>query len=143
MACSSSVTSASLGEQPPHLQSWQDRTRWSGNERIGSIGPADYSKAMKRDEIVVNRQYQRSEPVWPRVARSYLNGNGPQGVPHFQAVVGPSLYQVTDLKSRQAIKEIFECILLNISHLPALPANSCRKRLRSSGRNNPPVLGHP
>ena len=34
---------------------------------------ADYCQAMERKEIIVNRDYQRSDKVWPPVARSFPN----------------------------------------------------------------------
>ena len=33
---------------------------------------ADYCAAMTNGEIIVNRDYQRSDKVWPPAARSYL-----------------------------------------------------------------------
>ena len=33
---------------------------------------ADYCAAMKRGESVVNREYQRSDKVWPAIASGYL-----------------------------------------------------------------------
>jgi hypothetical protein len=106
-----------FGRAAAHLQPWQGRTRWSSNERIGSIGPADYSKAMKRDDIVVNRQYQVATQYGLGLLARILMETVLKGFPHFQALPGPNLYQVTGLRSRQTIKEIFECILLNVSHL--------------------------
>jgi len=65
---------------------------------------ADYCDAMRRGEIVVNRDYQRSDKVWPHAARSYLIEtillNLP--VPKF------SLRQLTDLKSKKTFKEIVD-----------------------------------
>ncbi len=65
---------------------------------------ADYCAAMRRREIVVNREYQRSDKVWPQVARSYLIETVLKGfpIPKFY------LYQVTDVKSRSTYKEIVD-----------------------------------
>ncbi len=35
---------------------------------------ADYCSAMDRGEIIVNRDYQRSDKVWPPIARATLPG---------------------------------------------------------------------
>ena len=32
----------------------------------------EYCQGMVRNEIIVNRDYQRSDRVWPNIARSYL-----------------------------------------------------------------------
>lgn len=65
---------------------------------------ADYCKGMKRNEIIVNKKYQRSDEVWPSVARSYLIETILKGFPI------PKLYlhQVTDVKSRETHKEIVD-----------------------------------
>jgi len=65
---------------------------------------ADYCAAMKRSEIVVNRDYQRSDQVWPPVARSYLIETILKGFPMPKLY----LYQVTDVKSRKTTKEIVD-----------------------------------
>jgi hypothetical protein len=65
---------------------------------------ADYCTAMARSEIVVNRNYQRSDQVWPPVAKSYLIETILLGYP----VPKLSLYQVLDLKSRKTSKEIVD-----------------------------------
>src|SRR5690242_5809094 len=59
---------------------------------------------MKRGEITVNKDYQRSDQVWPQVARSYLVETILKGFPI------PKLYlhQVTDVKSKKTIKEIVD-----------------------------------
>jgi hypothetical protein len=69
-----------------------------------SVTVADYCNAMARGEIRVNRDYQRSDKVWPLAARSYLIETILLGFPI------PKLYlhQRTDLKSRQTIKEIVD-----------------------------------
>ena len=65
---------------------------------------ADYCKGMERGEIIVNRDYQRSDQVWPPVARSYLIETILKGFP----VPKLYLYQKTDLKSRKTTKEIVD-----------------------------------
>jgi len=54
--------------------------------------------------IVVNNDYQRSSEVWPTAARSYLIDTILLGFP----IPKITLYQKTDLKSRQTIKEIVD-----------------------------------
>jgi hypothetical protein len=65
---------------------------------------ADYCQAMERNGIRVNREYQRSEKVWPSAARSFLIETILLGFPM------PKLahYQVTDLKTRKISKEIVD-----------------------------------
>lgn len=65
---------------------------------------ADYCAGMKRNEIKVNKDYQRSDQVWPHVARSYLIETVLKGFP----IPKLYLYQVTDIKSRQTYKEIVD-----------------------------------
>jgi hypothetical protein len=65
---------------------------------------ADYCQAMDRGEIIVNPEYQRSDKVWPPVARSYLIETIILGFP----VPKLSLHQNTDLKSRKTVKEIVD-----------------------------------
>jgi hypothetical protein len=65
---------------------------------------ADYCKAMERDEIVVNPDYQRSDQVWPPPARSFLLETVLLGFPMPKI----SLYQVTDIKSKKIYKEIVD-----------------------------------
>jgi len=69
-----------------------------------NMNVADYCLAMERNEIVVNRQYQRSDKVWPDAAKSYLIESILLGFPI------PKLYLhlITDLKNRKAIKEIVD-----------------------------------
>lgn len=65
---------------------------------------ADYCNAMDRQEIKVNRDYQRSDQVWPEVAKSFLIESILLGFPM------PKLYlhSRTDLKTRKTIKEIVD-----------------------------------
>lgn len=59
---------------------------------------------MQAGSIVVNRDYQRTEEVWPPAARSYLIDTILLGYP----LPKISLFQKTDLRSRQTIKEIVD-----------------------------------
>jgi hypothetical protein len=65
---------------------------------------ADYCAAMDRHEIVVNRDYQRSDQVWPDSARSYLIESILLGypIPKFY------LHFIADVKNRKTIKEIVD-----------------------------------
>ena len=65
---------------------------------------ADYCNAMRRGEITVNTDYQRSDQVWPPIARSFLIETILLNFP----IPKLFLYQVTDLKSRQTVKEIVD-----------------------------------
>jgi len=65
---------------------------------------ADYCKGMTRNEIIVNKDYQRSDKVWPSAARSYLIETILKGFP----VPKLYLYQITDVKSRETHKEIVD-----------------------------------
>jgi hypothetical protein len=65
---------------------------------------AEYCAGMLRKEIVVNREYQRSDKVWPPAARSFLVETILLGYP----IPKLSLYQVTDIKSRKTMKEIVD-----------------------------------
>ncbi|MEL6120183.1 MAG: DUF262 domain-containing protein [Pseudomonadota bacterium] len=65
---------------------------------------ADYCAAMQRNEITVNKVYQRSDKVWPDAAKSYLIESILLGfpVPKFY------LHLKTDPKSRSTVKEIVD-----------------------------------
>jgi hypothetical protein len=65
---------------------------------------ADYCAAMERREIVTNNEYQRSDQVWPPVARSFLIETILQGYP----IPKIFLFQRIDLKSKKTIKEIVD-----------------------------------
>jgi Protein of unknown function DUF262 len=65
---------------------------------------ADYCAAMQRNEIITNKEYQRSDLVWPPVARSFLIETILQGYP----IPKIFLFQRTDLKSKKTIKEIVD-----------------------------------
>ena len=65
---------------------------------------ADYCLAMDRHEITVNKEYQRSDKVWPDSARSYLIESILLGYPL------PKFYlnSITDVKHRKTSKEIVD-----------------------------------
>lgn len=65
---------------------------------------AEYCAAMERKEIIVNKNYQRSDQVWPDVARSFLIESILLGFPISKIY----LHSITDLKSRKTIKEIVD-----------------------------------
>lgn len=65
---------------------------------------ADYCALMEREELIVNREYQRLDGVWPQIARSYLIESIILGYP----VPKLSLFQRTDVKTRKTIKEIVD-----------------------------------
>jgi Protein of unknown function DUF262 len=65
---------------------------------------ADYCNGMERGEIIVNKDYQRSDQVWPLAARSYLIETILKGFP----IPKLYLYQVTDIKSKKTYKEIVD-----------------------------------
>lgn len=65
---------------------------------------ADYCAAMSRGDITVNKDYQRSDQVWPQVARSYLIETILKGFP----IPKLYLYQRTDTRSKKTIKEIVD-----------------------------------
>jgi hypothetical protein len=74
--------------------------------RITPTNPtiADYCASIERGEIIVNREYQRNEGVWPDVARSYLIESIVLGYP----IPKLSLFQRTDINTRQTVKEIVD-----------------------------------
>ncbi len=63
---------------------------------------AEYCDQMKSGAIVINRDYQRSDAVWPPAARSFLIDTILNGYP----VPKFLLSQKTDLKTRKTIKQI-------------------------------------
>jgi hypothetical protein len=65
---------------------------------------AEYCTAMERNEIIVNKNYQRSDQVWPDVARSFLIESIMLGFP----IPKVYLHSKTDLKTRKTIKEIVD-----------------------------------
>lgn len=64
----------------------------------------DYCRAMERQEIRINREYQRSDKVWPDAARSYLIESIILGFPI------PKLYHhlITNIATRRSIREIVD-----------------------------------
>lgn len=72
--------------------------------RATTMTVADYCNAIDRGEIVVNREYQRSDKIWPADARSFLIESIILGYP----IPKLSLYSKTDLKTRQPYKEIVD-----------------------------------
>ena len=64
----------------------------------------DFCHAMGRNEIIVNREYQRSDKVWPGSAQSYLIETIILGFP----IPKFFLYQKTDLPSKKTYKEIVD-----------------------------------
>lgn len=69
-----------------------------------SFTVAEYCQQMAEKSIVVNRNYQRSNKVWPVAARSFLIDTILSGFP----IPKLSLYQKTDLRTRKTIKEIVD-----------------------------------
>lgn len=55
-------------------------------------------------QITVNRNYQRSNTIWPAAARSFLIDSMLNGFP----IPKLSLYQKTDLRTRKTVKEIVD-----------------------------------
>ena len=64
----------------------------------------DYCDMYERKEVRVNRQYQRSDLVWPRTAQSFLVETILLDFP----VPKLFLHQQTDLRTRRPIKEIVD-----------------------------------
>jgi len=65
---------------------------------------ADYCQMYDRQEIRVNREYQRSDKVWPPAAQSFLIETILLGYPMPKL----SLHQLTDVKTRKTVKEIVD-----------------------------------
>lgn len=74
------------------------------NVSTSSFTVAQYCAEFDNNTIVVNTDYQRSSEVWPQAARSYLMDTILLGFP----IPKITLYQKTDLRSRQTIKEIVD-----------------------------------
>lgn len=64
----------------------------------------DYCAAYKRGEILINSNYQRSDQVWPEMAKSYLIETIALDYP----VPKIFLHQTIDLKSRAPVKHIVD-----------------------------------
>lgn len=69
-----------------------------------SFTVAEYCQQMSNQSITVNRNYQRSNKIWPPAARSFLIDSMLLGFP----IPKLSLYQKTDLKTRKTLKEIVD-----------------------------------
>jgi hypothetical protein len=65
---------------------------------------ADYCEMYERKEVRVNRQYQRSDQVWPRAAQSFLIETILLNFP----IPKLFLHQQTDLRTRRPVKEIVD-----------------------------------
>src|SRR5208337_260200 len=65
---------------------------------------ADYCDDLLQNKIMVNREYQRSDKVWPTAARSFLIESVLLGYP----IPKISLFQRIDVKTRKSIKEIID-----------------------------------
>nr|ALS90301.1 protein of unknown function DUF262 [uncultured bacterium] len=74
------------------------------NVSLSQMTVVDLCDAIDRGDITVNKDYQRSNRVWPPAARSFLIETILLGYPM------PKLYmsQVTDLKTRKTRKEIVD-----------------------------------
>lgn len=64
----------------------------------------DYSAALDRGDIVINRDYQRSDQVWPPMAKSYLIETMILEYP----VPKLFLHQTVDVKARTPIKHVVD-----------------------------------
>lgn len=69
-----------------------------------TVSVAEYCTGFERREIVVNHNYQRSDKVWPIMAKSFLIETIILGYPMPKLV----LRHVTDLQTRRAHKEIVD-----------------------------------
>lgn len=74
------------------------------NVSLAQMTVADLCDAIDRRDITVNRDYQRTNRVWPPAARSFLVETILLGYPI------PKIYmsQVTDLKTRKTRKEVVD-----------------------------------
>src|SRR5689334_10820545 len=69
-----------------------------------NITVADYCADLATDTIIVNRDYQRSNQVWPPAAQSFLIESILLGFP----VPKLTHYQITDRVSRNTYREIVD-----------------------------------
>jgi len=69
-----------------------------------SFTVAEYCQQMTDRAITVNRDYQRSNAIWPVAARSFLIDSMLNGFP----IPKISLYQKTDFRTRRTVKEIVD-----------------------------------
>lgn len=71
---------------------------------VGQISLIDFIGQLERNEITINRDYQRGSGVWPDSARTYFIDTILEGYP-FPKIY---LYQVFNDKSKRPIKEIVD-----------------------------------
>ena len=64
----------------------------------------DYCSGLAQNQIVVNRDYQRSHEVWPVAAQSFLIESMLLGFP----IPKMALYQITDRDARTSTREIVD-----------------------------------
>lgn len=64
----------------------------------------DYSAALDRGDVVINRDYQRSDQVWPAMAKSYLVETMILDYP----VPKLFLHQTIDVRTRKPIKHVVD-----------------------------------
>ena len=69
-----------------------------------TLSVADYCQAYRRNEVRVDKRYQRSGRVWPARAQSYLIETILRGFP----IPKLTLHQKTDLKSRTSLKYVVD-----------------------------------
>jgi len=69
-----------------------------------NVTVADYCIDLDRNEVIVNRQYQRSDQVWPDPAKSFLIESLLLGYP----IPKLSLFQRLDVTTRKVVKEIVD-----------------------------------
>lgn len=65
---------------------------------------ADYCKALERDEIEVNRDYQRSDRVWPLAARQFLIETILLDYP----IPKLTLHQITNLRTKSTLRAVVD-----------------------------------
>ena len=65
---------------------------------------ADYCNAYRRQEVLVDRKYQRNARVWPERAQSYLIETILRGFPMPKL----ALHQQTDVRSRRSLKYVVD-----------------------------------
>lgn len=63
-----------------------------------------YCHAMQRNEIIVNRKWQRNDKIWPLAAQSFLIESLLLGYP----IPKLTLREITDLESRVSVREIVD-----------------------------------
>lgn len=69
-----------------------------------TINVQDYCAMHDRSEITINRDYQRSDEVWPRAAQTFLIETILLGYP----VPKLFLHQKTDIKLRRSVKDVVD-----------------------------------